>query len=107
MNSTAITRSCHGSRTGLTQLYTRAFGTSTLRLSQKNDDELKHDKKDDLKSQETSPRRKKTMKELDEELQAAMEGRSGDGGISGAELEGGKAVAMKRGMEVQAELVAN
>lgn len=43
-------------------------------------------------------KRKKTMKEIDDELQAAMEGRSGDGGLAGAELEGGKAVAMKRGV---------
>lgn len=41
---------------------------------------------------------KKTLAQLDEELRAAMEGRSGDGGLAGAELEGGKAVSMKRGV---------
>lgn len=40
----------------------------------------------------------KTLAQMDEELRAAMEGHSGDGGISGAELEDGKAVAMKRGV---------
>lgn len=39
------------------------------------------------------------MKELDDELRAAMEGRAGDGGLAGAELEGGKAVAMKRSVK--------
>lgn len=41
---------------------------------------------------------KKTLAQLDEEMRAAMEGMSGDGGIAGAELEGGKAVSMKRGV---------
>lgn len=41
---------------------------------------------------------KKTQAQLDEELMAAMEGRAGDGGLAGAELEGGKAVSMKRGV---------
>lgn len=41
---------------------------------------------------------KKTLAQLDEELKAAMEGRAGDGGLAGAELEGGKAVSMKRGV---------
>lgn len=41
---------------------------------------------------------KKTLAQLDEEMRAAMEGLSGDGGIAGAELEGGKAVSMKRGV---------
>lgn len=41
---------------------------------------------------------KKTLAQVDEEMRAAMEGRSGDGGLAGAELEGGKAVSMKRGV---------
>lgn len=41
---------------------------------------------------------KKTLAQLDEELRAAMDGRAGDGGLAGAELEGGKAVSMKRGV---------
>lgn len=43
-------------------------------------------------------KKKKTLAEMDAELQANMEGRSGDGGLAGAELEGGKAVSMKRGV---------
>ena len=41
---------------------------------------------------------KKTMAQLDEELRMKLEGRSGDGGMAGLELEGGKPVAMKRGV---------
>lgn len=40
----------------------------------------------------------KSVSQLDEELKAAMEGRAGDGGLAGAELEGGKAVGLKRGV---------
>jgi len=43
--------------------------------------------------------RKKTVKEMDEELMAKLEGRSGDGGAAGLELENGKPVAMKRGVK--------
>jgi hypothetical protein len=41
---------------------------------------------------------KKTMAQLDEELRMKLEGRSGDGGAAGLELENGKPVAMKRGV---------
>ena len=41
---------------------------------------------------------KKTMAQLDEELRMKLEGRSGDGGTAGLELENGKPVAMKRGV---------
>jgi len=46
----------------------------------------------------SSKKQKKTQAQLDAELQAAMEGHAGDGGMAGAELEGGKAVSMKRGV---------
>ena len=45
-----------------------------------------------------SKKPKKTMAQLDEELRLKLEGRSGDGGAAGLELENGKAVAMKRGV---------
>lgn len=38
------------------------------------------------------------MAQLDEEMRMAMEGHAGDGGEAGLELEGGKAVSMKRGV---------
>jgi hypothetical protein len=41
---------------------------------------------------------KKTMAELDAELREKLEEISGDGGVSGLELENGKPVAMKRGV---------
>ena len=37
---------------------------------------------------------KKTMAQLDEELRMKLEGRSGDGGAAGLELENGQPVAM-------------
>jgi hypothetical protein len=37
---------------------------------------------------------KKTMAQLDEELRIKLEGRSGDGGAAGLELENGQPVAM-------------
>ncbi|KAK0654322.1 hypothetical protein QBC41DRAFT_59323 [Cercophora samala] len=43
-------------------------------------------------------KKKKTLKELDEELRLKMEGLSGEGGESGVEYEDGKPVAMKRGV---------
>lgn len=46
----------------------------------------------------TPPKKKKTLKELDEELRLKMEGLSGEGGESGVEYEDGKPVAMKRGV---------
>jgi hypothetical protein len=47
---------------------------------------------------EVKAQRKKTVAEEDEELRLKLEGISGDGGESGLELEGGKVVAMKRGV---------
>lgn len=40
----------------------------------------------------------KTIAQLDEEMRRAMEGRAGDGGEAGMELEDGKPVSMKRGV---------
>ncbi|KAK4460725.1 hypothetical protein QBC42DRAFT_228846 [Cladorrhinum samala] len=40
--------------------------------------------------------RRKTQKEIDEELKQKMEGISGDGGASGVEYEDGQPTAMKR-----------
>lgn len=42
---------------------------------------------------------KKTMAELDEELRLKLEGRSGEGGEAGLELEDGRPSAMKRGVK--------
>lgn len=43
--------------------------------------------------------KKKSQTELaDEELRMKLEGISGEGGISGVEYEGGKAVGLKRGV---------
>ncbi|KAL8984847.1 MAG: hypothetical protein Q9205_001303 [Flavoplaca limonia] len=47
---------------------------------------------------QNSSKKKKTMAELDEELRMKMEGKSGEGGEAGLELEDGKPTAMKRGV---------
>ncbi|KAL9597131.1 MAG: hypothetical protein Q9219_005353 [cf. Caloplaca sp. 3 TL-2023] len=47
---------------------------------------------------ESSSKPKKTIAELDEELRLKMEGKSGEGGEAGLELEDGKPTAMKRGV---------
>jgi hypothetical protein len=47
----------------------------------------------------SSQPKKKTQKEIDEELRLKMEGLSGDGGASGVEYENGKPVAMKRSVK--------
>ena len=52
---------------------------------------------DESPTAEAKPRRK-TVAEEDEELRLKLEGISGEGGEAGLELEGGKAVAMKRGV---------
>lgn len=51
------------------------------------------------KAKESTPVRKKTMAELDEELKLKLEGMSGDGGSAGVEYEGGKAEGLKRGVK--------
>ncbi|KIW21405.1 hypothetical protein PV08_01985 [Exophiala spinifera] len=48
------------------------------------------------KPPETPKESHKSMAQADEEMRNIMEGLSGDGGASGAELEDGKPVAMKR-----------
>lgn len=49
-------------------------------------------------NREGAPKPKKTMAEIDEELRMKMEGKSGEGGEAGIELEDGKPTAMKRGV---------
>jgi len=57
------------------------------------------EKSEDVQSEEeVKVKAKKTMAQLDEELREKLEGRSGEGGAAGLELEGGKPVAMKRGV---------
>jgi len=70
-------------------------------LSDKRTSEPTSNQKDESgKSSEGASAKKprKTQAQLDAEMQAAMEGHAGDGGMAGAELEGGKAVSMKRGV---------
>lgn len=52
----------------------------------------------DDESSEKKVEAKKTMAERDEELRMKLEGRSGEGGVAGLELEGGRPMAMKRGV---------
>ncbi|KAL8906990.1 MAG: hypothetical protein Q9207_001676 [Kuettlingeria erythrocarpa] len=50
------------------------------------------------KAAESTKPKKETMAELDEELRMKMEGKSGEGGEAGLELEDGRPAAMKRGV---------
>ena len=49
-------------------------------------------------SEEPKPKRK-TQAELDQELQAKLQGMAGDGGDAGVEYEDGKPVSMKRSVK--------
>lgn len=90
-----LTISRRASRPHVRSLFT--LTAQRRKQAETKDDETKH-----AAAQAEEPRStvklKKSTQQLDEELQAAMEGRSGDGGLAGAELEGGKAVSMKRGV---------
>ena len=55
--------------------------------------------KDEKPVEQSPEKRKKTLVELDEEMKLAMEGLSGDGGLAGASLEGGKPVSMARSVK--------
>ena len=79
----------------------RPLHASAGLLSNTSDAKAEHGKENESKeSGKGNPgqKKKKTQTELDEELRSAMEGMAGDGGLAGAELEGGKAVTMKRGV---------
>lgn len=67
-------------------------------LDHKSDANGNKDLKQEEQPKQKQEKHKKTMKELDDELRAAMEGQAGDGGMAGVELEGGQAVSMKRGV---------
>jgi len=79
----------------------RSFhGSGQLLSDQRSSKATSAQKEENRKSSDdaSGKKQKKTQAQLDAELQAAMEGHAGDGGMSGAELEGGKAVSMKRGV---------
>ncbi len=61
---------------------------------------LASDNKPDAKKQSTAEPKKSqnTVLMSDEELRQKLEEMSGEGGVAGLELEGGKPVAMKRGV---------
>ncbi|KAI9713172.1 MAG: hypothetical protein M1820_001157 [Bogoriella megaspora] len=63
---------------------------------QENPGESQKAPESDSNSTTAPAKRKKTMAELDRELQMRMEGLAGDGGEAGVELEDGQPVAMKR-----------
>ncbi|KAI0381393.1 hypothetical protein F5Y04DRAFT_255374 [Hypomontagnella monticulosa] len=76
----------------------RPAGSQTLSQEQQSTqhrDSTKSDEETSLKKDG----KKKTMAELDAELQQKMSGLSGDGGEAGVEYENGKPVAMKRSVK--------
>lgn len=101
MNRTALQAANNQIRVCARRPETRLFHVSTAQLSSQRDVDTKSKQKEEPSKPsegESGKKRKKTMAELDAEMQAAMEGHAGDGGLAGAELEGGKAVSMKRGV---------
>ncbi len=76
-----------------TKVVLRPASTDSGANAEKSNDHTKA-----ISGKEESKKPKKTMAELDEELRMKLEGRSGEGGAAGLELEGGKPVAMKRGV---------
>ena len=95
MRNTNLSRVCFRSLPGRGLQFQRAFSNS--RHLTAKDEPVKPKDQKSTPDAEKAAKRKKTMEQMDEEIRAAMEGHAGDGGISGAELEGGKAVSMKRG----------
>lgn len=81
------------------RLVLRQLSSFTTVRAQDTDNKQQQEKKvEEQAENEAKKPKKKTMAELDEEMRMAMEGTSGDGGAAGLELEGGKAVSMKRGV---------
>lgn len=54
---------------------------------------------DKAKASDDQPKKKKTIEEIDRELQQKMAGHAGDGGEAGVEYENGQPVAMKRSVK--------
>ncbi|KAL8807298.1 MAG: hypothetical protein Q9182_000803 [Xanthomendoza sp. 2 TL-2023] len=78
----------------------RTVRSATSKTEEKPSPEAKLDKEHVTDPQEKqSPQPRRTMAELDEELRMKLEGRSGEGGEAGLELEDGKPTAMKRGVK--------
>lgn len=100
MNRTALRTINSLGRPNISLRPERWLHNSRRQLSDQRPSEPKSNQKDEpgKSSEGASKKPKKTQAQLDQELQAAMEGHSGDGGMAGAELEGGKAVSMKRGV---------
>ncbi|KAI4242172.1 MAG: hypothetical protein L6R40_004215 [Gallowayella cf. fulva] len=96
--STAVKLSCQRSPAPLSSAQT-VRSASTIGGKQPEPETKPN--KDTATSREEAkiPEHKKTMAELDEELRMKMEGRSGEGGEAGLELEDGKPTAMKRGVK--------
>jgi len=81
----------------------RLLHSSTVLLSSQQNEANSERKDEASKSGKSTEERsdkkpRKTQAQLDADMQAAMEGHAGDGGLAGAEFEGGKAVSMKRGV---------
>lgn len=77
----------------------RSITATAATRAQDKENKQEPDKQIEKQAEDAAKKpKKKTMAELDEEMRLAMEGHAGDGGSAGLELEGGKAVSMKRGV---------
>jgi hypothetical protein len=80
----------------VTRPLSKSISTVSIANAKRSTDTKDNSAKD--REQTKTKEAKKTMAQLDEELRMKLEGRSGDGGAAGLELENGKPVAMKRGV---------
>lgn len=99
MNIASLRSSCRVIKQRSAFRSRHSFRSSAFTLAQDRPEvkqEQTKDKKIAEPPREEPKKPRKTQIELDNELRAAMEGRAGDGGLAGAELEGGQAVGMKR-----------
>ena len=83
----------------------RTFATSKQEESAKNSHDWQAKDAENAAAEQITtkttptPKKLKTVAELDEELRQKMSGLSGEGGESGIEYENGKPVAMKRSVK--------
>lgn len=102
MNARSLTRLWSPSQHASTRHGQQALAVAASGYATKSGSEPSHraeQPNQESSKREAAQKKRKTLSEMDEELRAAMEGRAGDGGVAGAELEGGQAVGLKRSVK--------
>ncbi|KAI9854804.1 MAG: hypothetical protein M1824_006559 [Vezdaea acicularis] len=87
----------------VTESHPRRFSTSVEKAAAQEPEDIQvqneKEKPTEIQERKGQQQRKKSLAELDDELRAKLEERSGDGGSAGLELEDGNPVSMKRGVK--------